>query len=369
MLADLATPVHEVVGDMVHDGFYQQLEGVSGSADSSGEAANQPAEDPVTRKRDTYVPKGMAQAHWLAIRPLVLEAVGPCNAKTPYEMNQLLTVTAKYFDFGVRVAGYTPTLVALLDRRKIVAYINHLLKTENLSRATLGTYRSRLLAIADANIGHIQPSSRMPGFRGADGSTPYSEQEEVELRAWLDALPRHWQVDFKLLYALSRGAGLTTGEVLAVTAGHVEVDDEGVVINVPGDRGRAVPVLAEHEGVVADLAVAAWKSDMFLFRPKRVVRESRVLSDMLHKAKNKPFPVSVQRLRATWIVTHLNAETPVQALLSASGIETLGALGRFYDYVPAVEAKRARAALTMRARAEGCRASVCGRPLSGVGEE
>lgn len=321
------------------------------------------------RVRDAYTPSGMARAHWLAVRDLVFEALAPCEARTPYEAKHLLNVLAWYFDFGVRIAGYPPDVAALLSRTKIVAYFNHLRATQELTAATLGTYRSRLLRVADANIGHIQPSSRMPGFRGADGSTPYSETEVAQIGAWVAAMRLPARIDFALLLGLTLGAGLRTGEVLAITADHVTVDGEGVLLNVPGDKPRQVPVLAEWENAVAEVAQAAWKPQMFLFRPKRVFREPRVLSDVVGKAPNRPFPVNVQRLRATWIITHLNAHTPVQALLDAAGLETLGALGRFYDHVPPMEAKAARAALTMRARAEGCRASVAGRPLKVVDEE
>ena len=364
------------VGGSMHDGFYQHREDPDSephhsdsSAHLSGTTAKTPAEDPVSRARDQYVPKGMASANWLAVRGLAEAALAPCLVKTPYEMQQLLGVLAHYFDFGTRIAGYPPEVEALLSRTKIVAYINHLKATSDLSPATLGTYRSRLLRVADANIGHIQPSSRMPGFRGADGSTPYTDAEDLQIGAWLASLPQRWQADYSLMHAVARGGGLTTGEVLTITAEHVEVDSEGVLLHVPGARARAVPVLAEYESVVADVAAAAWKPDMFLFRPKRQARSTKVLSDMLHKAPSKPFAISVQRLRATWIVTHLKAQTPVQALLDAAGIETLGALGRFYDYVPPVEATAARAALTMRARSEGCRASVNGRPLRVVDDE
>lgn len=324
----------------------------------------------MSRARDEYVPKGMAPARWAVIRDVVREVVVRSDAKTPYEAQQLMSVVARYFDHQTQIGGYPLDPTVLLNRRMIVAYGNHLNAVTDMTDATIGTYRSRLLRVADANIGHLQPTSRMPGFRGADGSTPYSDREVREVHAWADCLasPAN-RIDFNLLLAFSRGAGLRNSEVLGVTASHVTVDDEGVLVHVPGDKPRTVPVLAEWESVIAKVAAAAWKPDMFLFRPKREVRTTQVLSDMLHKAPNKPFPINTQRLRSTWIVTHLQAQTPVQALLDAAGIETLGALGRFYDYVPPVDAAAARSALTMRARSEGCRASHSGRPLLAVDDE
>ncbi|SFA86820.1 hypothetical protein SAMN05192575_101928 [Nocardioides alpinus] len=336
----------------------------------SGSTIDSSAEETVTRVRENYVPKGMTAARWAPIADVTRDVVKRCEDASAYEASQLMIVVARYFDHQTHITGLPLDPTVLLRRDIIVAYGNHLNATTAMTDATIGTYRSRLLRVADANIGHLQPSARMPGFRGADGSTPYSDNEVQVLRAWVDYQASDAnRVDFNLLLALCVGAGLRNGEALRINASHVSVDDEGVLVEVAGDKPRTVPVLAEWESVIADIARAAWKPDMFLFRPTRKVRTSKVLSDMLHKAPNKPFPVNVQRLRATWIVTHLSAQTPVQALMDAAGIETLGALGRFYDYVPPMEARTARSALTMRARTEGCRASHSGRPLRPVDDE
>jgi integrase len=351
------------VGGARHDGFYQRSESFRATLETT-------AEDPVTSAREKYVPKGMSAARWSPIANVTRDVVMRCANVSAYEAGQLMVVVARYFDHQTHIAGLPLDPTVLLRRDIIVAYGNHLSATTAMTDATIGTYRSRLLRVADANIGHLQPTARMPGFRGADGSTPYSDAEVHILRAWVDYQPSEVnRVDFNLLLALCIGAVLRNGEALRVNASHVTVDDEGVLIQVTGDKARTVPVLAEWEAVIADIAAAAWKPDMFLFRPTRAVRTPKVLSDMLHKAPNKPFAINVQRLRATWIVTHLSAETPVQALMDAAGIETLGALGRFYDHVPPMEARTARSALTMRARAEGCRASHSGRPLRAVDDE
>lgn len=340
------------------------------SAHLPGTTAETPAKDPVSRARDNYVPKGMTPVRWALVREVTREVVTRCEAASPYEAKQLMIVVARYFDHQTYIAGHPLDPAILLRRDMIVAYGNHLSATTAMSPATLGTYRSRLLRVADDNIGHLQPSTRMPGFRVADGSTPYTDAEVRAVRAWVDCQPSEVnRVDFNLLCALSLGAGLRNAEVIRANASHVTVDDEGVLVHVPGDKPRTVPVLAEWESVIADIAQAAWKPDMYLFRPRRKARTTNVLCDLLYKAPNKPFPINVGRLRATWIVTHLTAQTPVQALLDAAGIETLGALGRFYDHVPKLESRAARSALTLRARSEGCRASVSGHPLMAVDDE
>jgi hypothetical protein len=42
---------------------------------------------------------------------------------------------------------------------------------------------------------------------------------------------------------------------------------------------------------------------------------------------------SSQRMRATWIVCHLNARTPLNVLSTAAGLESIDALARFQPFM------------------------------------
>lgn len=108
---------------------------------------------------------------------------------------------------------------------------------------------------------------------------------------------------------------------------------------------------------------------MLLFQPQRTSMDKNVVYNLIHRSKSKPFQISGQRLRATWIVTHLRAGVPVQALLDASGIESLDGLGRFFQFMPGVDPTESRDALVRRARAEGCRAPNRNGSLRPVGDE
>lgn len=313
----------------------------------------------MTRAREEYAPRRMAAAHWVNIREDVLTVVEKAVVKTPYAARDLMNVVGQHFDFCIRVCGYPREVEFLLRRDVVVMFINHLHATTSMTDSSLATYRSRLFRVADANIGHVQPTHRMPALRTHETAQPFTPAEVLALRRWADGQPsKIKRVDLNVLLALTLGAGLTTGEVIELCAADVTVDVEGVLLHVRIGRPRVVPMLAEWEAVIADVADAAWKPDLPLFRATRTTTDSNLVANCIHKSKAKPFSVNATRMRATWIVTHLAAGTPVQALLDASGVETIGALGRFMAHVPAVDPREARLALTRRARAEGCEAPV-----------
>ena len=302
-----------------------------------------------------YRPRFMPNERWEPIADLVREAVTRCEGKTPHEARVLLGVTASLADWCDRVAGI-PLEVRYVFRHDIVnSYVSHLLNNTEMKRSSVATHRSRLLRMADVLQDGPPVIQQLKGLRAGDTAAPYSHDEQVALCWWADQQPTDLRrINATVLLALTMGAGLTNAEALLVEAKDVAVDDLGVLITVYGKRERVVPVLAEWESVVADVADAAMRPDQWLFRPNRTSCDGNQLANFLRKCSDHPFQISVQRLRSTWIVTQLAAGTPVQAVLDASGIETIGALGRYMDHLPAPDPAKARRQLTMRARDEGC---------------
>ena len=60
--------------------------------------------------------------------------------------------------------------------------------------------------------------------------------------------------------------------------------------------------------------------------------------------------VSTYRLRASWIVSHLNDGTPLDVLRQAAGTKTMQALLRYERWVLPAEPARGRAALRGKSR-------------------
>ncbi|MDQ2729790.1 MAG: hypothetical protein M3Y91_18470, partial [Actinomycetota bacterium] len=150
--------------------------------------------------------------------------------------------------------------------------------------------------------------------------------------------------DATTLLALGAGAGLAVEDIAEVTAGMVTIDDAGVLVAVPGRRARLVPVLASWEAPLIQAAETV-PIGRHLFGENRTTANKNFVSNFVDKSAGVGIKPSVQRLRATWIVGHLAARTPVVPLMTAAGVESLEALTRYLRFVPGTDAAEARQAL------------------------
>jgi hypothetical protein len=76
--------------------------------------------------------------------------------------------------------------------------------------------------------------------------------------------------------------------------------------------------------------------DDYAFSPRRTVEGKNTVTNFVAKTSGIHKPNS-QRLRATWIVHHLSAATPVNVLMNAAGVLSLDALTRYIQFVPDAE--------------------------------
>lgn len=290
----------------------------------------------------------MPDETWSVIEDSVRAWVAECDAHGMLETRRLLGIVSQHVRWCWETAGL-PLDKSVVFRHQVVAeFIDKGLP--NAKPATRGSYRSTLMNAADILLEGARVIYRPPKLPDSDPACPYTASEVTLLRYWAAGQRTEMlRVNATVLLALSLGAGLSTNEVMLAQAEHVTVDDEGVLIDVAGERPRVVPVLAEWEETIAAIAQAAWRPDLYLFRPTRQNITPNSVYNFVHRSNSKPFQISVQRLRATWLVTHLSSDTPVRALLAASGITTLKGLDRYLPFVPEADVAASRAALRRRA--------------------
>lgn len=86
----------------------------------------------------------------------------------------------------------------------------------------------------------------------------------------------------------------------------------------------------------------AVRAERYIFRPDRQGTWRNVVSNFVSSVPREVRP-QPQRLRATWIVSHLDAGTNVLTLMRAAGVDSLEAFTRYIRFVaePAPEAQRA----------------------------
>jgi hypothetical protein len=272
----------------------------------------------VAERIERYVPE-MPQAVWEAIRGFVNAVVSEAEPLTTYDASALLWAISGFARWTFECGMPLNDKSAVFDLWRIEEYIAHACPT--LSESSRGNRRSQLLRVAEIVSG---PSFRGPRLRAlapSDPSRPYSEAEVARLRRWAKYRPAaSVRQDAIMLFGLGAGAGLAVEDLLQVRVKNLHESSEhhGLAVTVPhGRRARTVPILKMFS---ADLAPVFQElsetSDPFayVFRQNRVSQSKNGVTNFVSRnfkpESDGPRPSS-QRLRATWIVTHLTLGTPV----------------------------------------------------------
>lgn len=279
-----------------------------------------------------YRPGSMPDAIWNAIGEVVLDWVSKVNYDSADSATRALTATAQFVrcweTCGLGMAPEDLLHIGVIDE----FVWNGLSGVVDSTRAT---YRSDLIRVAravrptdEALIGnkHFPRTERV--------NPPYTAEQERLLVSWAGAqATRYAVVNANVMCACGLGAGLTTNELLLVQAAHVEVDDAGVLLHVSGSNPRIVPVRMDWESTLADLAQAAWKPDMYLFRPNRTTITRNGTTNFIKNTRAQPFPVSMQRMRTTWIINHLAAGVTIPTVRKAAGIRQPTGMRRYLNFL------------------------------------
>lgn len=295
----------------------------------------------VTRRIDHFTPD-MPERYWQVIEAFVRAAVTDAGPAAVYTAANLLSTTSRHVLWCWQTAGLPLEREVVFDRAVIEEFIVH--GCPNLTPASAGNRRTQLHRMAEA-LNHSGQPARLSPLPSSDPVRPYSPSEMIALRSWTTGqnTPTRRR-DASVLLALGAGAGLAVEDIAGLTAAMVTVDDQGVLLAVPGRRTRVVPVLAAWEAEIIG-AVDEVPDDRFLFCSNRTVTGKNYLGSFVRKSTGVEIKPLVQRLRATWIVGHLAARTPVVPLMAAAGVESLEALTRYLRFVPGIEAAEARRAL------------------------
>lgn len=269
---------------------------------------------------------------WAVIADFVRAAVTECDCRTPYSARELLAASVRHVHWCVFTAGLPLNRKIVFHRDTIAEYIAY--GCSQMSAGSAGNRRSQLLRMSELLLPPEVRTSRLAALPASPPTAPYSTREQVALRSWAAGQVTQYQVvNCHVLLALGLGAGLSAAEVGNIRARHLHCDDHGVLVEVAGKRTRTVPVLAEWEPVLCDVADAAMRPDMYAFRPRRDKTHRNLVGNFVDKTNIARVRPNLQRMRATSIVTHLTAGSPVKALVEAAGVESLEALTRYLRYV------------------------------------
>jgi integrase len=278
--------------------------------------------------------------NWPSIKEFTRDACSLAAPATAYTASLLMTVAIPFVAWCVNEQGLPMTASVVFSRQAIDAYVT--LENRGRSEGTRRNYRSMLMRISEV-VAPAEHSDSLTPLSRKRIATPYSPPEMSQFRLW--AVGQRTELKryrARLMLVLCAGAGLRSSDIAHLYRSDVAVDDRGVLLNVRGDRPRMVPLLRDWEPWMLPLLEKPDDESPLWGEPNRRDRSNLLSSFSQYTAGTFP---RGDRLRATWIVHHLHAGTPIKELLRAAGLDKFENLPRYLEFVTSLEVDEYRAAL------------------------
>jgi len=289
----------------------------------------------------SFIPQGpRALAAWPYTHRVVTEAAR-VSTRSPSNAAKYLS---HFSDFAAwaHAQGVPVVLVYLLDSDMIERYIA--VGMPGARDSTRATRRAILHRIARRCASPQQDLPLPIAYRRV--RPPYSPEEVHRLLALASAQPTpSRRRTLRAILHLGLGCGIASRDLAWVRGQDVEqLQDGSVSVTVSGGtRPRAVVALQAHEATLLEVARFA-RAGLLIGGTARGRRNvTRGPLDRVVGGEDLP-RLETARLRATWLLTHLRARTPLPALMTAAGLMTVRPLEDLLHHCP-VDDDAARLAL------------------------
>ncbi|WP_150307210.1 site-specific integrase [Planctomonas psychrotolerans] len=278
-----------------------------------------------------YTPMIPAE-HWTMISGFVRHTVREAAPLTAYSEKQLYPAAARLALWAWQTASLPLEADVVFSAPVIDRFsAEGLLQYTNAGRNTM---RARLRRMADVLLGPDKDPDRHRPMGKSDPSAPYTQRDVSALRSWAASQgSEERRSSAGALLALGLGAGLAGKEIVGLRVADIEQDELGILVQVRGASARAVPVLRDWEQPLADRLSGA-HNDTWAFRNGQEGGNPNLITDFVSRSYGR-VNLQARRMRATWLVHHIAAGTPLVPLLRAAGLQSPEALGRFMRFVPA----------------------------------
>jgi len=294
-------------------------------------APNWGADEEIEQQISSYRPTSVDAATWVSIRPFVLASV----RRLPFSG---WAVTVRTLRVLTKLTAWSVGEGIPLDPEQILDpdTIERFAVAGLAGSSSRSTYRADLRRIGPLLTTNAPWEPRPPRLARRQVAAPYTETELEILRA--DA--KRYRTESRrraarALLALGAGAGLDGRWATRVRAKDVLSEKDVVTVRVGPPSPRAVPVLAEWEEEVLQLAATA--GDEYLvggYSTSRNRAGSLVAS--LEVPPGHP-RLSLPRMRSTWLLFHLNARTRLPELAAAAGLQGVTVLSDLLSFVQPME--------------------------------
>lgn len=278
-----------------------------------------------------YKPQRIDVEDWTAVRPFVVDCIEALGLAAGASSLRTVRVLARLAAWAVG-EGMPLDVEVVLDPDTVERFAT--------SGAAVGvsasTYRSVLRRVGPLLTETAPWEERGGGLARRQVAKPYTAVELAELRS--DALnqPTAGRIRAaRALLALGAGAGLDGRWVAKVRPADVERTNGGVLLAVGEPVARRVPVLADWEDEVVDLAARAGAEVLVGGRSQSRNRAGELAASLLVGNGHPRF--SASRLRSTWLVAHLALGTRLPELARAAGLRGVTVLSDLLEFVPPLD--------------------------------
>lgn len=275
----------------------------------------------------TYTPHIPASV-WSTVRPHFLEVMATYSEHR--SLRQVQTAASRlsgYLDWALQLGLITVPQQAA-NPALISVYADH--RAIEASPATAGSERNFL------HLAYGLPYDG-PQFVGLanDSTKPYTHVDLTQIRHWAEHQSTRLQTRVaSALAAFGLGCGLTLSEMLGVRgADIVGLADGNLGVNVDGRSSRTVPALTEWLEVLDHVKSDAHDGGYVVSHLRDDTRyTSGDIRGLLQRMTGDIRPTPA-RMRTTWLVTHLDARTPLNALLPAAGVAYASFVSRLVPHM------------------------------------
>ena len=277
----------------------------------------------------------MTAETWASVQSLVSSAIDQCHASTPYSDGELISIGTKLATF----VASSPLLSLDVETAFAAPTIEQFFHTglPTWSPASRGNARSMLYRMSETLLGTTTRGDRLFALPASSPSRPYDAAELKQIDKWIRAQQGERRRDATVLVALGLGAGLSTSEITGLRVDDltvVELDGVVVIASVEVSCARSRVVTIESRwGEQLAAAVSGRGGQGFAFEPKREAAGKNLVSNFVARSEGEGVRPNAQRMRATWVVGHLESGTPIVSLMELAGVRSLDALSRYVRFV------------------------------------
>lgn len=272
-----------------------------------------------------YRPR-VSDMQWEAVREFTLATAVALRPDTFDSTRRLMSMSARFHAWIWATTGRELTVEAVYTQNNIDLYLHNQLGRRSPE------HRWGIARQLVAN-GHALTATQLRGLPAPDIKlrAPFAPAQLAAMHSWANRLTtlKKRQNAWGLL-GLAGGAGLRAEEIVDINVEHIDVDNGRVFVNVTGSSPRRVPVRHAWARVLLKSIDGRPGNERVFRGPVIEEYRPRIIQTFLtdHPAPVRPTPA---RLRATWIVHHLDNDVPLPVLKVLGGFRGYEMLGRYLE--------------------------------------